>query len=138
MGIAGPKRLTVLDAVTAAGTYSEPINVTDFDAITVSFSTIALSDQKVLVQGAIRNSDDKLADHVDFELAAEVGNEWAYKEIINQADSTDVIAGGTGITFVGATVAEYTVNTERLDFLSFSVPIGTAGGLTARILCFKS
>jgi hypothetical protein len=133
----GPKRITALAAQTAAG-YSDAISVSDYDAITISFSAAASSNQVVKIQGGIGTVSDSPLEAPDFTSAAAVGNEWAYKEIINQIDSTDVVIGSTGITFSAAGVSEYTLNTERLDWISIQVVSGSAGAVTARLLCYKS
>lgn len=125
------KRNLIFDAVTSP-TVSSAIDVSLFNSITVAHSTIAASNQVVKVQGAIANPDIKTPPA--FGSAKAVGNEWDYIESHDLNDTSSAITGDTGVTFAGADVRQFAVNTEAIDWLSFQITTGTAGALTTKLL----
>lgn len=125
------KRITALDAVTDADTYSSAIDVADFQHIVFSHATIALSDQVVKLQGAIG------ATAPTFSSAKAVDNEWDYVDSIDYQDASS-IDGDTGVTFAGADVRQFVANVEGLDWISFHVSTGTAGALTTKVTAYSN
>ena len=69
---------------------------------------------------------------------AATDNEWAYVEIVNLADRTDILDGATGLALTTDTaVYNYNINVDGLDYIAVEVASYSAGTVDVRLALYE-
>lgn len=117
---------TILSAV-EANTISDPINIDEYERITVQIATANSTNATIKICGSCQSAEP------DFSAAPSPSNIWDHKFMFNQ-DSNSSVQGNTGIALSGVdTVQEYTLNTDMMRWIGAIVSSYVAGTITVTI-----
>jgi len=128
-----PKKLTLLDSVTADG-WSSGISVTDYSDILITIGTSNSADGDIKV-----GLSELESANVDFTSAASETNRWDYCALWNQNNPTTIIAGDTGVQYTGTdSVERILVNTKGATTLSVELDNYVAGNFTVTMFAITN
>lgn len=129
------KQFTLLDAKAATG-IGTPIDVRDYQKITVTVATASSANLTVKFQGALPAADEY--SYPDFNAAQSVTNMWDYIEIIDLEDGA-AIDGDVGIAPAGTDDFRiFQLNTEGLAYINAVVTARSAGSVTVKGMAFNN